>query len=61
MIRYQPFKVTHRGQSYSATWHVEDGRLVISSAYGSDSAMVGGSKPDLLAEKLFKDVLAKRG
>lgn len=60
MIRHMPFKVTHQGRPYSASWHIEDGRLIVSSAYGSDSAPVGRGKPEALAEKLFKAMLAKR-
>jgi hypothetical protein len=58
MTHRQPIEIVHRGQTYSAAWHVEkDGRLIVASDYGTGSSPLDGRDPNELAAELMRKVL----
>lgn len=60
MARYEPISVTIAGRTYSATWHMEGGEVCVSSAYGSRKAPLKRARPEAVAERELRDLVAQR-
>jgi hypothetical protein len=58
MPRFKSYPVTtrHRGRTYSASYELEGGIVLVSSAYGSKAAPVGASAK-VTAVKLLDDIV----
>ena len=44
LVSYRDVRVTRGGKTWTASWHVDEGKLFVSSAYGSRTEPVGRRK-----------------
>lgn len=59
--RYVPFQTEIAGRMYSGTWHVEGKTLHVSSAYGSDKAVLRtGADETAVARRVLQKIVGKR-
>jgi hypothetical protein len=58
--RAYPVTVNVFGRSYSGSWQVEDGQVILSSAYGSDREPVSRVVPEKVAERLLREIVLRR-
>ena len=55
-------RISHAGKTYKATWRVEDGEVVVVSAYGSARReQPPRGKSDCVAELLLKELVIHWG
>ena len=50
-------EVTRDETKFAATWHVDDGKLHVSSAWGSRSETLGDGDPGKRAEELLREIV----
>jgi len=59
--RYTPFQTEVAGRTYSGTWHIEGKTLKVSSAYGSDSAVLrAGADEVAVARRVLQKIVSLR-
>ena len=60
MTTPRTFSIDADGRTYNASWTVEGGQLHVASAYGSDQVAVGRAKPEILAQRLLRAIVARQ-
>ena len=60
MTTHREVSITHRGKRFSATFTIENGEIVLSSAYGSDKAIIGKRDPDIIVVNMLKRLAEAR-
>jgi hypothetical protein len=55
---YQPIELAFDGKMHHGRFYVERGWLTLSTNFGSKSAALNGSPPPVLAQILFRDLIA---
>ena len=58
-MQFNKVHVVVKSVTYNATWHEDDGKVYLSSAYGSATAKAG-TDPGTVAQKLFAKILKDR-
>lgn len=58
-MHFNRISVTVKGVTYDATWHEDDGRVLVTSAYGSAEAKTSAD-PGAIAEKLLLKIVKAR-
>jgi len=59
MLQIRNVEITHAGRRWNASWHVVDGEVVVSSAYGSERAKAKND-PKATAAKLLTKIVKAR-
>jgi|HubBroStandDraft_3_1064219.scaffolds.fasta_scaffold479549_2 hypothetical protein len=58
---YRDVRTQHAGKTWTATWHVEGGRLFVASAWGSASEVISDARdPASRATDLLREMVAGR-
>jgi hypothetical protein len=59
---FRDVRIQHGGKRWTATWHVDAGRLFVDSAWGSTSEPIGGDMdPATRAAEILHAMVAGRG
>jgi len=53
----QDIEVTRDETKFPATWHVDNGKLHVSSAWGSRTETLGDGDPGRRAEELLREIV----
>lgn len=56
-VIYRQVQLNLAGKAWSGRWHIEDGEVVVCSAYGYAQRAHGRRKPALVAEELMREIL----
>jgi hypothetical protein len=60
-VSYRDVRIQHAGKRWTATWHVEGGHLIVSSAWGSASEPIRDyTDPSSRAAELLHAIVASR-
>jgi hypothetical protein len=60
MATYTHFSVTIDGRRYTGDWLLDGKEISVGSAYGSARVPLGRAKPENLAVRLLREIVAKR-